>query len=216
MSTTADDTTAPGFAATLRERTMTDHRDAEGSTLMGDLMAGTLEHARIGDMLAQHLLVYRALEGTAESFRDDPVVAPFLDDDLARTPALEHDVALLLGPDAVADPTPHPATATYVARIEATAGWGGGFVAHHYTRYLGDLSGGQHIGRVVARAYPDLPIRFYTFDRIASPKAVKEAYRARLDAAPWSDEERDRIVDEVRAAYALNTELFAQLDRAPA
>ncbi|HYI61238.1 MAG TPA: biliverdin-producing heme oxygenase [Acidimicrobiales bacterium] len=213
MSTTLDDGPDQRFSTTLRERTMADHGDAEGSTLMGDLMAGTLERARIGDMLAQHLIVYRALERTAETFRGDPVVAPFLSDDLARTPALEHDVAALLGAEAVAAPTPRPATAAYVARIEGTTDWPGGFVAHHYTRYLGDLSGGQHIGRVVARAYADLDVRFYTFDRIASPKAVKEAYRAQLDRSPWSDEERERIIDEVRVAYALNTDLFRQLDQ---
>ncbi len=215
MSTTVDDTPDQRFSVTLRERTADDHRDAEGSTLMRDLVAGTLPAARLGDLLAQHLLVYRALEGTAEGFRADPAVAPFLSDDLARTPALEHDVTLLLGPGAADEVVARPATAAYVARIEATAAWGGGFVAHHYTRYLGDLSGGLFIGRVVARSYPDLDVRFYTFAGIDDPKGFKDAYRAQLDAAPWPAEERERIIDEVHAAYALNTDMFAGLEDPP-
>jgi heme oxygenase len=210
VTTTTDP--ALRFSTTLRERTMADHGDAEGSTLMRDLVAGTLDPARMGDMLAQHLLVYRALEDKARALAADPVVAPFLLPGLERTPALEADVALLLGADAVATVVARPGTAAYVARIEAVGTWAGGFVAHHYTRYLGDLSGGQHIRRVVERAYPDLPISFYRFEDVESPKALKDRYRQLLDEAPWSPDEQDRIVDEVKQAYALNQEMFASLE----
>ena len=216
MALTIDDTPEVRFSTTLRDRTMPDHQQAEGNTLMRDLVAGTLDPARMGDMLAQHLLVYRALETVAEAHRGHPEVQPFLLDGLARTAVLTDDVARLLGADAVDALAARPATAAYVARLEEMATWPGGFVAHHYTRYLGDLSGGQHIGRVVARAYPDLAIGFYTFAEIESPKAVKERYRELLDAAPWSDEERERVIDEVRNAYALNTAMFRDLDDDPA
>lgn len=205
----------PSFSELLRARTATDHQAAEGSTVMGELVSGTLAPHRIGEVFAQHLLVYRALERTAASLAADPEVTPFLIDGLARTPALEHDMALLLG-DEVDAPRPSPATVDYVARIEATTAWPGGFVAHHYTRYLGDLSGGQFIGRALARAHPDLPLRFYTFDGIESPAAVKAAYRRHLDAAPWSPAEQDRIIDEVRVAYALTDRLLADLETTPA
>jgi heme oxygenase len=38
-----------------------------------------------------------------------------------------------------------------VQRIHETAARPGGFVAHHYTRYLGDLPGGQVIRTVLQR-----------------------------------------------------------------
>lgn len=210
--TTTTDTAAVRFSTSLRERTMADHGDAEGSTLMRDLVAGTLDRGRMGQMLAQHLLVYRALEERGRALAADPVVAPFLLPGLERTAALEADVALLLGPDAAGTVTALPGTAAYLDRLEALGGWAGGFVAHHYTRYLGDLSGGQHIRRVVERAYPDLPIRFYTFEAVESPKALKDRYRQLLDEAPWSVDEQDRIVAEVREAYALNQAMFASLE----
>jgi heme oxygenase len=210
--TTTTDPAAVRFSTALRQRTMADHGDAEGSTLMRDLVGGTLDRARMGAMLAQHLLVYRALETAARDLADDPVVAPFLLPGLERTAALEADVRLLLGADAPASVVARPGTAAYVARLEAVGSWAGGFVAHHYTRYLGDLSGGQHIRRIVEKAYPDLPIRFYTFEAIESPKALKDRYRVLLDEAPWSIDEQDRIVAEVREAYRLNQEMFASLE----
>lgn len=216
MPSRSDDERDLPFSALLRERTSTVHGDAEGSSVMADLVAGTLSPTRIGEVFAQHLPVYRALEGTAARLADDPVVAPFLVAGLARTPALEHDVALLLGADALETLRPSPATAEYVDRIEATAAWPGGFVAHHYTRYMGDLSGGQYIGRALARAHPDLDLHFYAFDAIASPKATREHYRACLDAAPWSSDEQERVVDEVLVAYDLTGRLLAELDGATA
>ncbi len=211
MTTTADTPTLR-FSATLREQTAPDHGSAEGSTLMTDLLEGRLDRARMGDMLAQHLLVYRALESVAADLADDPVVAPFLLPGLERVPTLEADVTLLLGPDALATLSARPGTAAYVERIEATATWPAGFVAHHYTRYLGDLSGGQHIKHIVARTYPDLPISFYTFTEVESPKVLKDTYRDLLDQAPWSPEDQAAVIDEVKVAYALNERMFADLE----
>lgn len=211
MSTTVDDLAEAPFSATLRARTTRDHRDAETSPLMRDLLRGTIDRAGLGAFAAQHLVVYRALEEVAEARRDDPVVAPFLLPGLARVPALEHDVALLLGPGTPAAVVPTPGAAAYAARLHEVADWPAGIVAHHYTRYMGDLSGGQHIGRIVARTHPDLDLRFYDFATLGDLDEVKDRYRALLDAAPWSTEEQERFIDEVRLAYELNTRLFADL-----
>jgi len=112
---------------------------------------------------------------------------------------------------------PLPATQRYVDRIEEVgATWAGGFVAHHYTRYLGDLSGGIFIGRVMQRrfGFETNGVGFYLFDDIADPNAFKDVYREQLDAAPWDAAERERVIDEVLLAYRFNTELFEDLDRA--
>ena len=63
------------------------------------------------------------------------------------------------------------------------ATWPGGFVAHHYTRYLGDLSGGIFIGRVMQRrfGFDTNGIGFYLFADIADPRAFKDVYREQLD-----------------------------------
>ncbi|WCO68252.1 biliverdin-producing heme oxygenase [Iamia majanohamensis] len=210
-TTTARDTAPAGFAARLREGTRGDHGSAETSATMRALVTGRIDRAGLAWVLAQHLPVYRALEEVADDLAADPVVAPFLVEGLARTAVLEADLARLRGPEGT--PAAGPAALGYAARIEATRGWPAGFVAHHYTRYLGDLSGGQHIGRALARAHPELELGFYTFVGI-DPVEVKDAYRAALDAAPWDDDEQAAVLAEVRVAYELSARLVA--DPSPA
>ena len=93
------------------------------------------------------------------------------------------------------------------------AAWPGGFIAHHYTRYLGDLSGGQIIRTLLQRQYgfETNGVGFYLFADIAKPKLFKDTYRSQLDAVEWTEDERERVIDEVGLAFRFNTELFDDL-----
>ncbi len=108
------------------------------------------------------------------------------------------------------------ATRQYVERLrEACFAWPGGYVAHQYTRYLGDLSGGQIIGRIASRTYgltAEAGASFYNFGEIEKLKVFKDGYRTLLDDAPWDADEQRRVIDEVLLAYRLNTQLLAELD----
>jgi heme oxygenase len=208
------------FSQALRERTWTGHGESEGAGFMHDLMTGHGTRDDYVALVVQHYFVYEALESAAARFAEDPEAQPFLSDQLTRMPALEADLAFLLGDDWRDQVAPLPTTERYVARIREieAEGWAGGFVAHHYTRYLGDLSGGQAIGRLMKRhfGFETNGILFYLFDQIADPKAFKETYRDQLDAASWDAEERERVIDEVLVAYRFNTELFEDLSAAKA
>lgn len=208
------------FSQALRERTWSGHGESEGAGFMHDLMTGKGTREDYIALVAQHYFVYEALESAAPRFAKDAAAKPFLSDQLTRMPALEADLAFLLGDDWRDQITPLPTTERYVARIREieAEGWAGGFVAHHYTRYLGDLSGGQAIGRLMTRhfGFETNGILFYLFDQIADPKGFKETYRDQLDAADWDAVERERVIDEVLAAYRLNTELFEDLSAAKA
>lgn len=106
-------------------------------------------------------------------------------------------------------------TTRYVERLREVAyEWPAGFVAHHYIRYMGDLSGGQIIRRMLERAYGYTTdgLQFYIFDDIPKPKVFKDTYRAKLDAAPLTPEDQQRVIDEVNFAYRLNGDLFAALE----
>lgn len=79
------------------------------------------------------LFIYDALERAAEHMRLDPIAAPFISGELTRLPAIEADLAFLIGDDWRERIRPLPTTERYVARIdEVSADWPGGFVAHHY------------------------------------------------------------------------------------
>ena len=207
------------FSSALRERSSGAHSGSEGAGFMSDLIKGEGSRDDYIALVAQHWFIYEALEGAAERMRRDPVASVFISDRLTRLPALEADLEFLVGPDWRDRVAPLPTTRRYVDRINKVgATWPGGFVAHHYTRYLGDLSGGLFIGRLMQRrfGFDTNGIGFYIFADIADPKAFKDVYREQLDAAPWDDDEKERVIDEVLLAYRFNTELFEDLARAKA
>src|SRR5690606_12488868 len=207
------------FSAALRERSSGSHSRSEHAGFMADLLKGEGSREDYVNLVAQHYFIYEALETAGELMRHDAVASTFLSDKLTRLPALEADLEFLIGADWREKISPLSTTQRYVDRIRKVgATWAGGFVAHHYTRYLGDLSGGIFIGRVMARrfGFETNGIGFYLFDAIADPAAFKDVYREQLDAAPWDEAERERVIDEVLLAYRFNTELFEDLDRARA
>jgi heme oxygenase len=204
------------FSQALRARTWSNHGDSENAGFMADLMAGKGTRDDYVALVAQHYFIYEALEAVTERMREDPVARPFISDKLTRLPAIEADLAFLVGPDWRDSIAPLPTTVRYVARINEVSAWPGGFIAHHYTRYLGDLSGGQIIRTLMQRqfGFETNGVGFYLFGDIAKPKEFKDTYRAQLDAVGWDEAERERVIDEVMVAYRFNAELFDNLQAA--
>lgn len=54
-------------------------------------------------------------------------------------------------------------------------------------------------------------MRFYEFTEIPKPKPYKDAYRARLDALPLTEEDKDAVLAEVKDVFGLNGALFTEL-----
>ena len=208
------------FSQALRERTRSGHSSSEGADFMSDLMNGKGTRDDYVALVAQHFFIYEALEAAASRFASDPVASRFITPQLTRLPAIEADLEFLIGADWRDSIVPLPTTAAYVARINEIAdkGWAGGFVAHHYTRYLGDLSGGQAIRTLMQRqfGFETNGVGFYFFDQIAQPREFKETYREQLDSAGWDAAESERVIDEVLRAYRFNTDLFVDLANAKA
>ncbi|MDL9944339.1 biliverdin-producing heme oxygenase [Gordonia sp. ABSL11-1] len=203
--------TRPQLSEDLRAATAVAHDRAERATFVDDLMSGRLDASGYRRMAAQLYFVYRALEEVGDDLADDPVAGPVVDERLRRVPRLSADlVALGLDPDAA---TPLPGVAAYVAAIEATRTDPARFVAHHYTRYLGDLSGGQVIRSRMKLHYglTDEMLTFYVFDGIDKLKRYKDAYRATLDGLPLDDDQARAVIDEAVAAFEHNERLFAEL-----
>ncbi|WP_444962712.1 biliverdin-producing heme oxygenase [Nocardiopsis sp. M1B1] len=214
-ATTAPDT--PGtFSERLRAATWSDHQAAEDHGFTRALMDGTLPLGGYTGMVAQHYFAYVALEETGRRLADDPVAGRFHYPELERVPALVRDLEHLLGADWRSRISPTPATRTYAARIEQMADRPEGFVAHHYTRYMGDVSGGQFIRRAAASTYgltDAAGVSFYVFDALGSLPRFRTGYRERLDSLDLGEAAAARLVAETRLAYQLNTEVFADLGR---
>ncbi|MER6319988.1 biliverdin-producing heme oxygenase [Streptomyces sp. NPDC001581] len=204
------------FSTVIRVASHEQHTEAETSTFMSDLLGGRLRVDAYTRYTEQLWFVYRALEDAAEALRHDPVAGPFIQPELMRVAEIERDLAHLLGPDWQENVVALPATQAYAARVaECAAEWPGGYVAHHYTRYLGDLSGGQIIRDKAERTWgferKGDGVRFYVFADISNPAAFKRTYRELLDAIAADDLEKQRIIDECKRAFDFNGAVFREL-----
>lgn len=219
MTTTAplDPPAGLRFSEVIREATFSDHEQAAMSGFMTALFQRELPIDAYTSMVAQHWFAYVELERAGDQLADHPVAGAFVGEELHRVPSLEADLEHLLGPAWRERIAPSPSTTRYCERMaEVCVQHPEAFVAHHYTRYMGDLSGGQMIGRIAREAYSlesGAGAAFYEFPGIEDLGAYKDDYRRRLDEAAWTDEERERLLAEVVVAYRLNTEVFDDLDR---
>lgn len=203
----------PGTLSTMmREGSRPEHQAAEQSGFMEALMGNRVNQTGYAQYLAMFRPIYAALEEVSEALLDDEIASVVIDSDLYRLPSIDKDLDFwsTWGIEVVDS----PAVAAYVTRVHESAKWGGYFLAHHYTRYLGDLSGGQAIGRILGRSFgleAGEGLAFYEFSGIPKPKIYKDAYRAKLDAIPLSAEDRERVVAEVRSTFGLNQAIFEEL-----
>lgn len=200
------------LSTALRQATRQAHERAHHSTFMGALLAGELPLSHFTLLAEQHRAIYGALEAASDALAADPVAGPFVIDGLRRVPALRADLAAL----GSASPRVLPATRTYVARICESIGDPPRFVAHHYTRYLGDLAGGQMVGKLLERTYgvTGPGASFYDFSSLGSPSRFRTRYRELLDAAPWGPAEHARVAEEAVHAFELNIAVFDELAEA--
>ena len=206
------------FSTVIRTASHEQHTEAENSTFMSDLLGGRLGVEAYARYTEQLWFVYEALETEAHRLASDPVAGPFIRPELFRLAALERDLAHLRGAGWRAALSALPATEAYAARVRLCAEqWTGGYIAHHYTRYLGDLSGGQIIRGKAEKTWGFARrgdgVRFYVFEGVANPAAFKRGYRELLDGIRADDLEKQRIVAECKRAFALNTAVFRALGK---
>ena len=203
------------LSVALREGTRDEHETAERSGFVEQLLAGRLDRAAYADLAAQQLVVYTALEAAGAQLEDD---GDLVFAELTRVPAIEKDLGHLYGADWRTQVRVLPATMLYADRLAQTADSLPKYAAHAYTRYLGDLSGGQIIKRMLQRHYgfTSEGIAFYDFPQIHKLKPFKDVFRERLDALPLDDEARAAVVEEARLAFRLNADVFGELGAAHA
>ncbi|WP_062069112.1 heme oxygenase (biliverdin-producing) [Demequina sediminicola] len=202
---------APGLAARLRDATAVEHKDTENRSFISRLMGGELSLDEYTRYLAQYAYVYRALEAR----QPQPGDPEFLSEPaLPRFPSIVSDLAHLGAGDwEIAHPA-LPATQAYVAHLESIADADvPRYLAHHYTRYLGDLSGGQAIASLVARHYDATPdqLAFYRFEAIDSPVRFKRAYRDQIDALDFCEDQAQILFAEAKLAFRFNGDMFNAL-----
>ncbi len=205
-----------GLALQLREGTRQSHTMAENVGFIKCFLKGVVDRKAYSKYVGNFYFVYSTLEECFTQHRDHPMVGKLYYPELWRKSSIEQDLDYFCGSNWRETLTPSPACQEYVQRIQTISETDPVLlVAHAYTRYIGDLSGGQILKNIAKRAMglPDgCGTAFYDFEQIKHEGKFKKEYRAVLDSLPVDQETVERIVAEANHAFVLNMKLFRELE----
>ena len=206
------------LARQLREGTKKSHTMAENTGFISCFLKGVVDKSSYRSLLADLYFVYSAMEDEIDRLCKEghPVVMPIGFKELNRRETLEKDLSFYFGSNWSNLVKASSSAKKYVERIHQVAKSSPELlIGHHYSRYIGDLSGGQLLKKITKKAMNlsnDDGLNFYIFDQIVDEKLFKANYRNTLDSLPINQEMADLIVQEANHAFKFNMEIFQELE----
>jgi heme oxygenase len=214
---TAENSVPVSVVTALYLRTKNLHVEAERTGIIRDLLRGEASREGYVLLLRNLLPAYQTMERGLERHRGSPRLGALARYRLDRAPAIQSDLTALCGKRWNRDIPLLAAGEAYAERIaEAAEGEGARLIAHAYTRYLGDLSGGLILQQLLARSLElrSSELSFYDFPRFSNLDALKAGYRKALDRAGAQVRDGDAVVEEGAVAFTLNIELSCAVQSA--
>ncbi len=205
------------FASLLRKETHTLHRQVESGTFMTALLKGQLDKSSYVLFLRNLEPIYAQLEQCLNQHANAPGISPILMRPLFRLPSLHRDLEFLHGACWRTDVEQLAACSTYVDRLCAIRVFAPDrLTAHAYVRYLGDLSGGQMLQKIVSQSLKltdhNNGVNFYNFGQPDEVMELVQSFRTGLNLIGESGEtRRNDLVDEALIAFSLHVSLFNDL-----
>lgn len=207
-----------GLALALDDGTRKSHSVAQNTAFVTGFFRGIATTTSYAQLLSSLFFVYEAMENAMDETVDLNVKAMDFPE-LRRVQALEEDMLYFFGDNWRAEVEPSRATQEYVERIEQVAREEPYLlVGHMYTRYLGDLFGGQMMMGMARRSLEldaGKGTAFYQFDDVPETKQFIESWYRDLNKLDLSDDEKKAIVDEANLVFALNIKVFDDVDGSP-
>ena len=204
------------FSKELKIGTKKSHSAAENTSFVRSFLRGVVSKESYKKLVSDLYFVYSAMEEEVENLKDHPIIGQIQLSDLKRVDALEQDLRFYYGPIWRSLVTPSEACNQYVNRIrEVAKNEPELLVGHHYTRYLGDLSGGQILKGIAEKALElgnGQGLKFYDFEKIEDTKAYKAGYRGILNDLSIDQHQADAIIVEANYAFRLNMYMFDTLE----
>ena len=213
--------TVEDFSVQIKEGTKKSHSAAENTSFVASFLRGVVSKESYKKLVKDLYFVYRTMEEEIDKLDDHPIVGHINLQDLKRVNSLERDLRFYYGPEWRSIIMPSEACANYVSRIKCCSIEDPTLlVGHHYTRYLGDLSGGQILYNIAKRSLPFTQyeldagegLHFYEFDKIENAKEYKDGYRAILNGLDVDQHQVDAIIVEANYAFRLNMYMFDTLE----
>ena len=202
------------LAIALKEGTKESHSAAENTKFVASFLRGVVDYDEYRKLLTNFYYVYDTMEQRIRE-TEDPMVQAVRSENLERKEGIERDLEYYYGVDWKEKQIPSEACNKYCARINEIAEERPHLlVAHHYTRYIGDLSGGKILKEITARVLnpPEgKGLDFYEFPSIPDAKLFKQNYRACLDNLGTDTSQENALITEANYAFRLNMYMFDEI-----
>uniref|UniRef100_A0A3Q2U9L3 Heme oxygenase n=1 Tax=Fundulus heteroclitus TaxID=8078 RepID=A0A3Q2U9L3_FUNHE len=214
----AEQTENRDLSEQIKEVTKESHVRAENTELMLSFQRGQVTLPQYKLLLCSLYEIYQALEEELDRNSNHPAVAPiYFPAELARLKSIETDLEYFYGPAWREKIVVPAATQRYCHRLRQIGKENPEYlVAHAYTRYLGDLSGGQVLGRIAQKSMglkSSEGLSFFAFPGVSSPNLFKQLYRGRMNSVELTAEERSGVLEEAVRAFELNIQVFDGLQK---
>ena len=202
------------FSADLKEGTKESHSAAENTKFVASFLRGVVDYEEYRKLLTNFYYVYDTMEQRIRE-TEDPMVQAVRSESLERKEGIERDLEYYYGADWKDKQIPSDACNKYCHRINEVAEENPFLlVAHHYTRYIGDLSGGKILKEITARVLKPPAgkgLDFYEFPSIPDAKLFKQNYRAVLDNLGTTVPQENALIAEANYAFELNMNMFDEI-----
>jgi len=202
------------FSVDLKEGTKESHSAAENTKFVASFLRGVVDYEEYRKLLTNFYYVYDTMEQRIRE-TEDPMVQAVRSESLERKEGIERDLEYYYGADWKEKQIPSDACNKYCHRINEIAEESPYLlVAHHYTRYIGDLSGGKILKEITARVLKPPAgkgLDFYEFPSIPDAKLFKQNYRACLDNLGATVPQENALIAEANYAFELNMNMFDEI-----
>jgi heme oxygenase len=210
------------FSIRLRCSTQEVHSLAEQTGFIRGFLRGTASHQSYLQLLLDLLPVYQEMEYHLDRLceLDSKILIPFHFRELYRSEALKRDIDYISdcctenGQLANLRASAH--SSEYVERVRSVAlsAEPVRLVGHLYTRYLGDLSGGQILAKIARNSMRldcNRGLDFYEFEQIKNIAAMKKSFRAALDTLEGDAILEEIVTEEAILSFRYNIDIFNSL-----
>ncbi len=207
------------FSERLKRETREVHTMAEKCAFMQGFLRGTASRETYVDYLEGMRRIYVALEAGLRANAGHPAVGTFCEPVVFRESAIRRDLEYFGGQPLSHSPNAVKALEGYTTHLaRLTEYWPEGLIAHAYTRYMGDVSGGRVLARIVSKSLglvegDTAGLAFYHFGELESIERFKRAFREKLDALEDREPELPaKLTEETIRAFRLNLSFFEAME----
>lgn len=197
----------------LRNETKAIHSKTENVSFIQKLFKAEFTSEEYYRYLTCLKAVYQTLEQTLLKNKNHSYVELIYFEQLFRTESLDRDLKVWSKSASDLNASQLKAVHDYTAHLNKISEVAPHLlVSHAYVRYLGDLSGGQILKKILSRQLNKAEgLNFYTFD-IEDSQKMKELYRSRLDQiGNLSEPKSCEILKEAQLAFQFNELIFISL-----